>query len=844
MRVIVETVETSEIAGLALAIDGGSSKDPPGAAGLAHLTEHCIFEAKHGAASSVEHRLNQLAAEYNAFTSHDLVEYHAFVPKRAFDGLLTIVSEIAHEPLANVDQAAFDHEKQVVEAERGLRTEDAQGQVAAYSYAAIFPEEHPYSRPVIGTRQSVASLDLQKVQAFVAANYRPERMTLYVGAPRGLDAFQRIDQVFAASSGGALVETNGVARTTLLASSPVATPGPLVVHDAPLAAPELWISWPLRADTVKARAQAELLADVADALVRPTFTSHPSVARAGCELMEEALSLVLSCQLVLNDSHDVDGALNRTLADLRQGFSEAKTNHDWMWAEQRDVALESTFHLEGLQNRVVQGALLARSYGNPLLSQSVLDELSHLDMGEVSGLGYGLADRAHTFAVLMKPQSGVAAAVAQANGGKHSDDSSAEAPDSQQTLALVRPQLPREVTEFRLENGLTVIVQQRPGTRFVSAMLGFRGGTSWAKDPALGLAAALAETWRVESSPSQAGLSLRWYDGADDRHFVARSVAPDLNAALEALKLERNPHLEWPSLRFRRMLPALTSAENSFDQVADRKRRLALFGAHPYSAYAPAANADVISAQALGRFFDSIRRPDNSVLVLVLDGEPAQIKARVEAHFGSWRNPKGPAIAPPPAIDLQLVHPRSELIVVHKPSSQVELSFDCLLEHGTGKERVAEEALAEALRKRAEGQLRGQTGIAYFAAANLSSLAAGVDRISLTTSVDNRHSGQALSFFESLRDLRTPPISDAGLAWLRFQTLQQGAFDDQTTLDSASSLYRAWLGHRAMSELDQDPTLVAGITTADLEAPLLTCTQHAVLVAIGDQATIERAVNH
>ena len=289
------------------------------------------------------------------------------------------------------------------------------------------------------------------------------------------------------------------------------------------------------------------------------------------------------------------------------------------------------------------------------------------------------------------------------------------------------------------------------------------------------------------------------------------------------------------------MLPALTSAENSFDRTAARKERSALFGSHPYAAFTPAARADTVSAQALGRFFSSMRRPDNAVLVLVSDADPEAVRAAVEAHFGNWAKPSGPPITPPPPIDLQAARPAGAVVVVNKPASQVELRFACLLEQGMGPQRVAEETLADALRRHAYGTLRDQTGIAYYASASFRALAAGVDEISIRTTVDKKHVGQALSFFKTLSTLQAPPISDPSLAWLRFQGLQEAAFQDETTKQTADVLYRAWLEHLELKDLEQKPAQIAAVTVADLVAPLHNCLRHSVIVAVGDQATIEQA---
>jgi zinc protease len=708
----------------------------------------------------------------------------------------------------------------------------------------MFPPGHPYAHPVSGTQESVASLTLDKARQFVARTYDPTRMTLYVAAPSSLDAFKRVSDAFAEHAGGPLASVAATTQDTLSNSLPASSVGPLLVHEAALPVPELWLSWPLPASTLQDRARAELLANLTDALVRPTFTSHPAVAHAGCELNEEALSAVLTCRLILNDATDAEGVLNRTLTDLRNGFGHARMNHDWVWTRQRDLALDSTFELEGLQARTVQGVQAARVYGSPFLHQEVLGKLPQLDLGDVSSLGYAIAERGRTFALLMKPQLGATVAAspaAQEAGSQSADDMHGVAPDIQQTLSLVKPQSKRELSQFQLSNGLTVIAQRRRGTSFVSAILGFRGGHGWANDPAIGVAAALAETWHVESAPSLAGLSLRWDDGEDDRRFVARAVAPDLKTVLDALSLERNPHLEWPSLRFRRMLPALTSAENSFDRIAARKERSALFGNHPYAAYVPAARADAVTGQALLRFFNAVRRPDNAVLVLVSDTDPEEVQSAVQAAFGKWQKPSGTPVAPPPAIDLGATRAPSSVIVVNKAGSQVELRFACLLEQGIGEERVAEATLADALGRQAHTTLRDETGIAYYASANFRSLAAGVDEISVQTTVDKRHVAQALSLFKSLSHLQAPPISEPSLAWLRFQGLQAVAFRDETSKQTADSLYRLWLEHVDLNELEQWPTRIANISMSDLLTPLRSCTRHSVIVAVGDQATIEQA---
>ena len=843
MRVIVEQAQASPLAGVALAIDAGSTRDPDGQGGLAHLVEHAVFQARHGDAAdapTIEQRLNQLAAGYNGETSHDVVLYHAFAPTRAFDDLLQVFAGLASDPLANLADDAFSHEQQVVEAERGLRTEHVQGQVVGYLFDAIFPPGHPYARPVIGTRQSVAALNLTQARAFVAANYGPKRMTMYVTAPDTGDAFSRVDAAFAGWAGGKLFATPA-RENTLNDPLPLRSPGSLIKHESTVAAPELWLAWPLPGGSIEERARATSLSKITEALIRPGFTSHPAVAHAECSLNEQVLGEVLSCRLILNDASDPEDVLRRTLAELREGFGDAQGNRDWTRAVQRAAAIDATLGLESLQARAISAAEDASEHGNPFLNRAVLSAFATLDLGTVSALGFQLADRKRTFAMLVTPQSGAAGAQArQESRNRASLKQTLAAPDTLATLALVKRAVPRELEQFTLSNGLTVIAERRRGTPFVTAVLGFHGSSAWASDPALGEAVALSESWQVASAPSQEGLSLRWDEGEDDRHFVARAVAPDVDSVLKALGHERYPHVDWPNLRFRRMLPSLTRLENGYDALASRAERSALFGAHPYAAFAPAARADSITKQAVERYFTSMRRPDNAVLVIVSDTEPSAIHASVEQYFRSWTKPSSALLATPTDVPLGSAHP-PRVVIVDKPSTQVDLRFSCLLAQGTGKWRAAHEMLAALLAQRTEYALRDEAGIAYYAHAQFEALAAGVDEISLSTSVDAAHVGQALSFLKGLARLGPEDIGDGSLAWRRYQALEASAFEDQTSYGTALSLYRAWLERRTSADLDGAPQLIASLTKADFETSLRSCGGHAVIVALGERATIAAA---
>ena len=78
-------------------------------------------------------------------------------------------------------ESTFDTEREVVRNE--LRERNELGLVTAVStqpMASLYPPGHPYAPPVIGTDGLLSKLTLENARAFVAAHYRPQKMTVVI----------------------------------------------------------------------------------------------------------------------------------------------------------------------------------------------------------------------------------------------------------------------------------------------------------------------------------------------------------------------------------------------------------------------------------------------------------------------------------------------------------------------------------------------------------------------------------------------------------------------------------------------------------------------------------------
>jgi len=181
-RFVLEHDPSRPLAVVVTVVDVGSAGDPPGQEGLAHLVEHLAFRSRIDGQHPYTDVLETLGAgEWNAFTSHDLTVFYAAAAASTVRELLKVESTRLLDPLRGIDQQTFDVEREVVRNE--LRQRNELGRVSAVDTAlaaALYPSGHPYARPVIGTEESLRALTLEQARAFVAQNYRPEKMTVVV----------------------------------------------------------------------------------------------------------------------------------------------------------------------------------------------------------------------------------------------------------------------------------------------------------------------------------------------------------------------------------------------------------------------------------------------------------------------------------------------------------------------------------------------------------------------------------------------------------------------------------------------------------------------------------------
>jgi zinc protease len=154
----------------------GSSDDPAGRAGMAHLVEHLTFEIQPGTErATLGDRLGEATLQYNAFTSPDVTHYTSTALAHRLADVLELEAQRLEMACAQLDDAVFSRERDVVLAEAAERR-TPWSELHREVSRAVWGEHHPYTRGF----HEVADVTKDEACRFFASHYAPDRLTLVV----------------------------------------------------------------------------------------------------------------------------------------------------------------------------------------------------------------------------------------------------------------------------------------------------------------------------------------------------------------------------------------------------------------------------------------------------------------------------------------------------------------------------------------------------------------------------------------------------------------------------------------------------------------------------------------
>jgi predicted Zn-dependent peptidase len=182
LRLIVAEDHLAPVVAVNIWYDVGSKHEQPGKTGFAHLFEHVMFQGSRHVAKAEHIALVQAAGgTMNGTTWLDRTNYFETLPSHQLDLALWLEADRMATLLDALSQENLDNQREVVKNEKRWSYDNRPyGSWQEKLQAHLFPAEHPYHHPTIGSMADLDAASLDDVQAFFRTYYAPNNAVLSV----------------------------------------------------------------------------------------------------------------------------------------------------------------------------------------------------------------------------------------------------------------------------------------------------------------------------------------------------------------------------------------------------------------------------------------------------------------------------------------------------------------------------------------------------------------------------------------------------------------------------------------------------------------------------------------
>ncbi|MBT5060008.1 MAG: insulinase family protein [Gemmatimonadetes bacterium] len=663
--------------------DVGSKDEEVGRTGFAHLFEHMMFQGSENHDREYFEPLNKVGAYVNGGTSEDWTMYLQDVPSEHLELVLWLESDRMGFLLPAMTQEKLDNQRDVVKNERRQSYENRPYAKSSLILADLmYPKNHPYSWPVIGSQQDLTAASLEDVSDFFRNYYTPNNATLVVGGDFDpAVARELIDQYFASIPPGPAVDRMREWVPTLDGERRA-----VAEDDVDLS--RLYYVWHTPGLAAPGDAEFDLLSSIltggkTSRLFKSLVYDRQIAQNVSARQSSRALSSEYEITVTAREGHslaEIAAVLDEELALLlSEGVSQ----------EELDLVIvswEATFirgleHIGGFYGIAGRLGLYNTAQGDP---NGFAGDLARYRSATVESINATVRqflqpDRRAVLEIVPRGSLSVAEATV--------DRSQTPASGTETTFE------PPSIHRSQLSNGLEVLVVEDHALPLVQANLVIKNG--WTADDAatpgaITLVAAMLDEGTkkrsaLEISDEARAIAANLATGSSfDGSFIRMNVLKkSLNAGLglmadvalnpvfsaEELERQREHYLGQmqqfeldPSARSRR---ALMTAIFGEDHPYGRLMWQPVRGGALYYGHGTAASVSDLSRDDLVSTYETYYRPNNAALVFVGDISIEEASKQAKRHFGKWKSadvPAEPELQATPAEGVQI-------LLVDKPNA-------------------------------------------------------------------------------------------------------------------------------------------------------------------------------
>lgn len=806
LRVLFQKDDTQPVVSISMVVNHGSTSDPEGKEGIAHLIEHLWFRSVHADAQGKDLPkiwaiLRDLGATLNAYTAADETHYMTVAPKDKLIPLLRLESLRLREPVRGVTEDVLLVEREVVRNELRLRYENGGGDAFKYLYAKLFPPGHEYADLGIGTHDSLNACSMPDIVKFTQDYYVPHEATVLVVGDLDLDKTSEylaqfgIDQLADPAHPDAeiaLIEPKG--RLPAVRVEPPPPQQPVLVkgetvgvstEHASVEKPTVIMGWTLPGGYRDDQAVGELAVQtlnmaVYNGIAGKQLEAGKEPEGIGCFYDSNLNVSMAVCFVELakgSTGLDVPEQVLDSLQYMWTTDEAYRPFQDYVFSYARTQYMANIFQNVDLYaslftTRVTQAANFIHYTGKATYFTSKFEALANVDKDTVRRFSEKYLNRNRAVATILQPLEegdlNLESTDAAYRGAPRGDAIESMLAESDLTPAAiaesyVSPDL-NKLVDKTLPNGVRLLVMPHSAAPLVQVSASFKGG--YESSPLREFAADswyIAQggtAWSIKPRPNDP-LQIAGSDGIQQFAFASRASieasAGNVDGALFILRDDLDnftPSTDGSIGWAKNMKKNLLGDQDRPEYWAQHEGYRNLFPGHPLS---HSYNHDEIDAlrttpvSQVAAFWSQILQPTNMTLYVVGNVDPKEVEKAATVYFGGWAGKgKVPAGTPPLAIAYPPPPaPKDRKVVIFdkRVASQTTVSYMCqtaqLNQDNYADAMILGDTISEALWL----ALREQTGASYGAGAGLSDIGGSAAAMFQGVSIQNDQAALAVKTF-------------------------------------------------------------------------------------------------
>jgi zinc protease len=653
----------------------GPANEDRGRTGFAHLFEHMMFQRTKHVPSDAHFRLLEAAgaSDINGTTDFDRTNYFQTLPANELELALWLESDRMGYLLDVVDQASLTNQQDVVRNERRQSVENRPyGMVEEELFHQLFPEGHPYYASVIGSHADIQAVKLEDVRNFFKTYYAPNNASLAIVGDIDIAATKAlVEKYFGPLQRGPAVPKIEAVTPPITAERRAVVPDRVELPKVILA----WITSPIfQQGDADADIAAHVLGGGKSSRLYKKLVYELEIAQdVSVQQYSLVLGSVFNIDVTARPGHTAEELEQAIDAELEKFRAEGPTPEEVERArntiETNIVGrLETLGGFGGVADRL---NLYNHYLGTPDYLQQDIARYRGVNVGSVKAFAAAqLArdKRVVVYGVPGTPDFGPEVPVppvAESEGGTESINADEEwrheppKAGSVRALQLVPP------VSFKLDNGLTVILNERDNVPIVAAALVVRTGSDANPIDMPGLAnftadmldegTATRSALQLADEVAQIGASLESGSSMDATRVQVRSLRRNAAAAMDILAdVVLNPSFPAEEIERQRgqRLAELVQHREDPRAIVEKAMAAALYGTgHPYGfvELGTEASNQAMTRDNLVSFWKRNFVPNNAALVVAGAINADDLRALAEKSFGAWApgTPATPAIGAP-----------------------------------------------------------------------------------------------------------------------------------------------------------------------------------------------------